>query len=113
MRRIIICLVVLLAFSATGAYAGAGHSHAPKTKLTKTEVLSKATSIVAEIVQKGKLDASWAELKPALAEKKTLENRPEWVITFNNSKEEDPAKQKLYVFLSVYGQYLAANHTGN
>ena len=74
MRRIMICLVVLLAFSVTGAYAGAGHSHAPKTKLTKTDVLSKATSIVAEIVEKGKLDASWAELKPVLAEKKTFKS---------------------------------------
>ena len=113
MRRIIISLVVLLAFSVTGAYAGAGHSHAPKTKLTKTDVLSKATSIVAEIVEKGKLDASWAELKPVLAEKKTFKNRSEWVITFNNPSEKDLATQKLYVFLSLYGDYLGANHTGS
>ncbi len=112
MRRIITCLVVLLTFSVTGAYAGAGHSHAPKTKITETQVLSKATSIVTDIVQKGKLDASWAEIKPALAEKRTFKNRPEWVITFNNPKEEDKEKQTLYVFLSLYGDYLAANHTG-
>ena len=113
MRRIIICLVVLLTFSVTGAYAGEGHSHAPKTKITKTQVLLQATSIVADIVQKGKLDASWAELEPTLAEKKTFNNRSEWVITFNNPKEEDKEKQTLYVFLSLYGEYLGANHTGS
>ena len=113
MRRIIICLVVLLAFSVTGAYAGAGHSHAPKTKVTETQVLSKATIIVADIVQKGKLDASWTDIKPALAQKKTFENRQEWVITFNNPKAEDKEKQTLYVFLSLSGEYLGANHTGS
>ncbi len=34
-------------------------------------------------------------------------------ITFNNPRGTDLAKQKLYVFLSLYGDYLGANHTGN
>ncbi len=113
MRRMIICLVVLLSFSVTGAYAGAGHSHGPKTEIGKIQALLKATSIVAEIVQKGKLDASWADIKPTLAQKKTFKNGPEWVITFDNPKEEDKEKQTLYVFLSLYGKYLGANHTGS
>ena len=113
MRKIILCLVVLLTFSVTGAYAGAGHSHGPKTKVTETQVLSKATSIVADIVKEGKLDASWAEIKPALAQKKTFGNGPEWVITFNNPKEKDKEKQTLYVFLSLYGEYIGANYTGS
>lgn len=113
MRRIIICLVVLLAFSVTGVYAGAGHSHGPKTEITEIQASAQATKIVADIIEKGKLDASWAQVQPVEIQKKTFEGSPEWVITFNNPREKNPAKQKLYVFLSLYGDYFAANHTGN
>jgi len=113
MRRIIICLVVLLAFSVTGAYAGAGHSHGPKTEITESQARAKATQLVAAIVEQGKLDASWAKLQPEEAQKKSFKDRSEWVIIFNNLAEKDTEKQKLYVFLSLYGQYLGANHTGS
>lgn len=113
MRRIIICLVVLLSFTVTGAYAGAGHSHGPKTEITESEASAKATQLVAAIVKQGKLDASWTQLQPEEVQKKSFKDRSEWVIIFNNSAEKDSAKQKLYVFLSLYGQYLGANHTGS
>ncbi len=114
MRRIIICLVVLLAFSVTGAYAGSGHSHSQNTeKITESQASEQATKLVAAIVEKGKLDASWAKVQPAEVQKKTFKNGLEWVITFDNPKEKDPAKQKLYVFLSLYGDYLGANHIGS
>ncbi len=114
MRRIIICLIVLLTFSVTGAYAGSGHSHSPKTeKITESQASEQAVKLVAEIVKKGKLDASWAKVEPEKVQKKTFDNKPEWVITFNNPGEKDPTKQKLYVFLSLYGDYLGANHSGS
>ena len=114
MRRIIICLVVLLAFSVTGAYAGSGHSHSPKTdEITESQASEQAAKIVSDIVKKGKLDASWTQAQPAAVQKKTFKNGPEWVITFNNTREKDPQKQTLYVFLSLYGDYLGANHTGS
>ncbi len=114
MRRIIICLAVLLAFSVTGASAGSGHSHSPKTDaITESQASTEATRIVSEIVQRGKLDDSWAQVRPSDVQKKTFKNNLEWVITFNNPGEKNTEKQKLYVFLSLYGDYLAANHTGN
>lgn len=113
MRRIIICLVVLLAFSVTGAYAGAGHSHGPKTEITESQASAKATQLVAAIVEQGKLDASWAQIQPEEVQKKSFKDRYEWVITFNNPAEKDKAKQKLYVFLTLYGGYAGANHTGS
>ena len=113
MRRIIIYLVVLLAISVTGAYAGSGHSHGPKTEITESQASEQATKLVASIVEKGKLNASWNQVQPAKVQKKTLKNGLEWVITFTNPKEKDPTKQTLYVFFSLYGQYLGANHTGS
>ncbi len=113
MRRIIICLVVLLALPVTGAYAGTGHSHGPKIEITESQAIAQAKEIVTAIIEKGKLDASWAEVQPADVQQKTFEGSPEWVISFNNSGEKDPAKQTLYVFLSLYGDILGANHTGD
>ncbi len=114
MRRIVINLIVLLAFSVTGAYAGSGHSHSPKTeKITESQAGEQAMKLVAGIVKKGKLDASWAKVKPEKVQKKTFENGSEWVITFNNPGEKDPKKQTLYVFLSLYGADLGANHTAS
>ncbi len=114
MRKLIIYLVVLIAFSITGAYAGSNHSHSPSTELiTESQAKAQAVKLVANIVEKGKLDASWTQVQPAEVQKKTFENGPEWVITFNNPDEKDPAKQTLYVFLNLYGDYLAANHSGS
>ncbi|MBI5075831.1 MAG: hypothetical protein HZB62_11795 [Nitrospirae bacterium] len=115
MYRIIIGLVLLSAFSATGLYAHGpeGAGHVQKTEITEIRAGEQATKLVADIVANGKLDASWAQVQPAEVKKKTLKNNPEWVITFNNPREKESAKQKLYVFLSLYGDYLGANHTGN
>lgn len=114
-KKIIICLIVVFAFSAPLTYAGPlapGHYHPPKSKITENQAIAEASRMVAVIVQKGKLDASWAQVEAADAQKKTFQSGLEWVITFSNPEGKDPAKQTLYVFLSLYGQYLAANHIG-
>ena len=116
MLRNITCLVILLVFSVTGLYAhgpgGEGHKP-PDVEITESQAIEQASDIVAAIVKKGKLDASWTEVQAAEVQKKTYQDRPEWVITFNNPAEKDKEKQKLYVFLSLYGDFLGANHTGS
>ncbi len=114
MQRLIISLVVLFAFSATGLYAHGpdGGGHGSTTKITESEASAKATQLVATIVKKGQLDASWSQVQPAEVKKQTLEGRLEWVVTFYNPAEKDTAKQKLYVFLSLYGDYTGANFEG-
>jgi hypothetical protein len=110
MRRRNICLLVLLTL--TVAITGTGYSHVPTWAITESEALAKATSIVAEIVQKGKLHSSWADIKPTQAQLKAFKNNEEWVITFYNPREVNPEKQTLYVFLDLFGEYLAASFTG-
>ena len=68
---------------------------------------------ITALIGKNKLDQSWASIKASSAEKKELNGRIEWVITYNNEKIIDTSKQKLYVFLTMGGDYIAANHTGN
>jgi len=115
MRKIIICLFFLMAFSVTGLYAHGpgGEGHGPLTEINESEAGERATQLIVKIVESGKLDASWAEVHPAGVKKQIFNGSPEWVVTFDNPEEKDPAKQKLYVFISIYGQYLGANHTGS
>ena len=113
MRRIFVCLLTLFALTATTAFAGAGHSHGPVTPVSEAQSLEKATSIVKNIVNTGKIEASWAAVAPVSSEKKQGKFGPEWVVVFNNPKVKDKAKQTLYVFLTLGGDYIAANYTGS
>lgn len=87
-----------------------GHSHAPAHQATAT---LKAIEIVAALVTNNKLDESWGSTTPSSVEKKVYEGSEEWVAVFVNDKVADTAKQKLYVFLTLGGDYIAANFTGD
>lgn len=113
MRKFIVCLLTALALSATSAYAGSGHSHGPVTPVAEEQVIKNASDVVAALVQKGKIDASWKEVKPTDAKKKKNQYDQEWVVTFNNSKVAKKEQKTLYVFLSLDGQYLGANFSGS
>ena len=113
MRNIIFCLLIYLFVSVAPVYAGPGHSHGPATPISENDAVQTATKIVSLIVQKGKIDKSWAAVKSAQVEKKKNQYGHEWVVTFNNPKEADLSRQVLYVFLSLDGQYLGANFSGS
>ena len=115
MRRFIVCLLTALAFSTTSTYAGPGSdlSHTHATPATKEKVLKNALSAVAAIVKKNKIEASWAEVKHSEAKKKMFKHGQEWVVTFDNPKVSNQKKKTLYVFISLDGQYLGANFSGN
>lgn len=89
---------------------GHGHAHAP---VTQEEAEKIATSSVAELVKRNKVDSSWGSVAVHKSEKKEFGGQMEWVVTFKNKNLSDPEKQTLYIFLSLEGQYLAANYTGN
>ena len=112
MHKIVICLLALFVFSGTVAYAGSGHSHGPTILITEAQALEKATSMVKSFVKREKLDSSWAEVAPSTCTKKQMEFKEEWVVTFDNPKVENKAKQTLYVFLNLGGEYIAANYSG-
>ena len=97
------------------AMAGSGHDHghsnsnAPVNQATAT---TTAATIVAGFIKGKKLDESWAPIKAVSVEKKEYNGRSEWVISFVNDKITDPDKRTLYVFLTLTGDYIAANYTG-
>jgi hypothetical protein len=69
--------------------------------------------VVAVLVETKKLDESWASINVSSVEKKMFNGEPEWVAVFVNDKITDTEKRKFYVFLTLGGDYIAANFTGN
>lgn len=88
---------------------GHGHSHDPVSQMKAEEIAIKS---VAGLVGKGKIDKSWKSIGVAKSEKKKFGKKMEWVVSFKNDKVSDKSKQTLYVFLSLTGNYIAANYTG-
>ncbi|MDC4206975.1 MAG: DUF6488 family protein (plasmid) [Candidatus Manganitrophus sp.] len=114
MKKISIYFLALFMFSAPLVFAGPGsdHSHEPAAPISEKEALKSAEGFVDDIIKKGKLDASWADIKPAKVIQKKFKKDPEWVVTFENPKAADKQKQTLYVFMSLSGHYLGANFSG-
>lgn len=89
-----------------------GHSHAQAP--VNQEVADKnADKVIASLVERGKIDKSWSSKKASSVDKKEINDRTEWVVIYINDKIIDTEKQKLYVFLTIGGEYIAVNYTGN
>jgi len=86
-----------------------GRSHEPVSQAQAEKV---AIHSIGRLVNKGKLDESWKSTKTTKAEMKVFGKNTEWVLTFNNKKVSDTSKQTLYVFVTLEGEYIAANYTG-
>jgi uncharacterized protein DUF6488 len=114
MRLATLLLGFILSLFTLSAMAGSdhdhGHSHTPADQATAT---TNATKVVVALANKNKLDKSWASIIASSVEKKVYNGTPEWVAVFVNDKITDPAKRKLFVFLTLNGEYIATNFTGN
>ena len=115
MKLKILLLSLTLGFFSMTAMAGAGHDHGhghSPEPVNQTTANSKATKIVASFIKQKTLDKSWAATSVNSSEKKTFDGRQEWVVSFVNEKVTDVKKRKLYVLLTLTGDYIAANYTG-
>ena len=112
MKPLVIFLLLTFLSFAAPVMAGSdhGHSHDPVDQVTAK---INAAKNVASLVKRKKLDESWTSVEASSAEQKVFKGSPEWVVIFVNDKIADINKQKLYVFLSLGGEYIAANYTGN
>lgn len=100
-----------LLFCATLTAHSHGGGHGPVIPVSEGEAVEIATSIVGEIVQAGSIDTSWGKIKSSKIIKKKFSEQEEWVVSFNNPQAAE-GKKILYVFLSIDGQYLGANYSG-
>ena len=65
---------------------------------------------VERLVKAGKIDSTWTKAVFDKSEKKKFGKKTEWVVTFNNKK--GVKGKKLYIFLKLDGEFVAANFTG-
>jgi hypothetical protein len=89
-----------------------GHSHGHES-VSQAIVEENAGKVIASLVEREKVDKSWASIKASSIDKKELNGRPEWVVIYINENITDIDKQKLYVFLTIAGEYIAVNYSGN
>lgn len=108
--------LVLMLLLATGllnarmalAHGGDEHSHKP---ITEAQAKERAVAEVAVLSGNGKVEKLWTKQEPSIAKQK-FGSQTEWVATFENRDAKELLKKRLYVFLSLSGEFLAANHTG-
>ena len=112
MKNLISTLLFLSFLTVTPAIAGTGHSHAEEKPITTEQVTSLASENIERLIDAGKIDPSWKEVKVNSIEQKTFSHDPEWVVKYTNNKMSDASKQTLYMFFSIGGRYLATNYTG-
>ena len=115
MKTLAAALVLSSLLFGAPVMAGSGHDHGhshSSTPVSQDKVGVKAAEIVAALVNRNKLDKSWESIKASSIEKITVQGNPEWVVVFVDKTITDVEKQKLYVFMTLGGDYIAANFTG-
>lgn len=116
--KIIKIVFMLLTFN-TVAIAGpgaAGHSHdghGHSHEISQDQAQKAGSIVLGKLVEKGKIENSWEQASLKSSSKKPFSGGEEWVVVFENKNVNDPKKQKLFIFLSPTGEYIAANFTGN
>lgn len=113
--KIITILSLLLISTLTFAGPGGGHSHghghshsSPDISKDKTKELGAFH--IKRLIKSEKLNASWKDATYVSSEKKVFGKQKEWVITFDNKK--GIKGKKLYIFLKLSGDFVAANFSG-
>lgn len=114
MKNLLLIGALLLSFSSFagpggGHSHGHGHSHGA-TKVSKEKTGEIGRYHVERLIKAGKIDSSWKTSTFDKSEKKKFGKKTEWVVTFNN--EKGVKGKKLYIFLKLSGEFVAANFTG-
>jgi hypothetical protein len=113
-KSFIATLVLSAAAWAPAAQASEGgscHFHGSKP-VAEPVVTGCADQRKQALIKGGKLDASWAGVKPEKVETVDGKKGKEWKLTFKNPAVTDASKQTLYMFYSLPGNFIAANFTG-
>lgn len=112
-KTILFTSTLFLGITSLHSYAGPGHDgHTHSHDVDANTAKTNAVKVVNKLIEKKKIPESWKNIQAGTVEKKRFGKQNEWVVTFKNTKEQDSSKQTLFVFLSMEGNYLAANFTG-
>ena len=101
-------------FTTSAAFAGGGgnchfHGNMPAKEAV---VVGCATGEKDALAASGKIESSWKSVKLDKAETVEGKSMKEWKLTFKNPAAKDAAKQNLYMFFTLQGNFIGANFTG-
>jgi hypothetical protein len=105
----VICLA-----AAPAAFAGGDsscHFHGSKPAVEST-VIGCANQRKDALVKSGKLAASWQTVKHDQIALIDGQKGKEWKISYKDAAAQDKTKENLYMFFTVSGNFIAANHSG-
>lgn len=112
--KLVFAATLIAATSPSFAHGDKKHSHEHEhKKITPEKAQAIATKAVSDTANKGKLEQSWAAIKPNKPTMKDFGHGKEYIVTFDNAAIKDVKKKKLYVFVSSTGKPLGLNFTGN
>ncbi len=115
MKTIITLLAIFTLGFGAPVMAGAGHDHGHShahTPVNQETAQKNAGKVISSLVEREKIDKSWAQVKARSVEKKVVNGQTEWLTIFFNEKIANPEEQTLYVFLTIGGEYIAVNYSG-
>lgn len=116
MKQLFVSLAAVAALGlSTSAFAGGdGDCHFHGSTPAKQETVSQcAVKRQQTLISSGKLDKSWQAVKPSTLEQIEGKKGKEWKVTFKDAAAADKSKENLYMFFTLQGNFIAANHTGN
>ncbi len=105
-------IILTSLFFSTSVVAHSDHKHGAKKEVSELKIKATVLSEVSRLVSKKKLEESWKKAEVKELVKKKFGARDEWVATLTNDQVSDKNKSTLYVFINLYGDFIAANFTG-
>ena len=117
MKNLTIAIMTAVLFMAApfinSAYAhGSSGSHSHES-VTQQAAAERANQMLVSLIDKKKLPESWRTVKVSTVQQKWFYGRKEWEAMYINSTVADKNKQRVFIFLTLQGEYVAANHTGD
>ena len=115
MRKLLMTMILTAGLIGAGG-AGAGESgpcHFHGKKVASEETVSSCAVERKELlIMDGKIDQSWERIEQDKIEMVDGKKGSEWLITFINPAAADKTKEKLYMFFTAPGNFIAANFSG-
>ncbi len=105
-------LVCAASPEAVRADAGAPCHFHGKKPATEQVVVTCANARRDALVKTGKLHANWAQIKHESVAQVAGPKGAEWKVRYQNPGATDASKQNLFIFFTLPGNFIAANHTG-
>lgn len=110
--RLMMALAVLTV--SNWAFAGAGSNcHFHGSKQAEQSTIEQCANQRRDLYVKNRtIEGSWKGVAPSVVEVVNGEEGQEWRVRFDNPNVSDKSKNRLFMFFTLPGNFVAANYSG-